>query len=129
MEEEALWDAWKHWMLVQQPRHGSVPIWDLVHQTWRLLGHGLIGSKFPFILLVPVQCIFVDHFSQSQGHGKHVKWGWSFKSKGQCHFSSRETRGVSHTHTPHGLAIYIIKNYWKTKEELWKFKYFIMQKL
>jgi len=33
------------------------------------------------------------------------------------------TRGVSH----HGLAIYI-KKYFKTKEELWKFKYFTMQK-
>ncbi len=34
-----------------------------------------------------------------------------------------ETRGVSHR----GLAIYI-KKYIKAKEELWKFKYFTMQK-
>jgi hypothetical protein len=33
------------------------------------------------------------------------------------------TRGVSH----HGLAIYI-KKYCKAKEELWKLKYFTMQK-
>jgi hypothetical protein len=33
------------------------------------------------------------------------------------------TRGVSHC----GLAIYI-KNYLKAKEELWKLKYFTMQK-
>jgi hypothetical protein len=33
------------------------------------------------------------------------------------------TRHVSH----YGLAIYI-KKYLKAKEELWKFKYFIMQK-
>jgi hypothetical protein len=33
------------------------------------------------------------------------------------------TRGVSHC----GLAIYI-KKYLKAKEELWKFKYFTMQK-
>jgi hypothetical protein len=35
----------------------------------------------------------------------------------------RETRGVSHS----GLAIYI-KKYLKAKEELWKLKYFIVQK-
>jgi hypothetical protein len=36
----------------------------------------------------------------------------------------KKTRGVSHC----GLAIYI-KNYFKAKEEnLWKFKYFTMQK-
>jgi hypothetical protein len=34
------------------------------------------------------------------------------------------TRGVSH----YGLAIYI-KIYLKAKEELWKFKYFTMQKM
>jgi hypothetical protein len=34
-----------------------------------------------------------------------------------------KTRGVSH----YGLAIYI-KKYLKTKEELWKLKYFIVQK-
>jgi len=34
-----------------------------------------------------------------------------------------KTRGVSHC----GLAIYI-KIYFKAKEELWKFKYFTMQK-
>jgi hypothetical protein len=34
-----------------------------------------------------------------------------------------KTRGVSHG----GLAIYILK-YLKAKEELWKLKYFIMQK-
>jgi hypothetical protein len=33
------------------------------------------------------------------------------------------TKGVSH----YGLAIYI-KKYFKAKEELWKFKYFTMQK-
>jgi hypothetical protein len=37
---------------------------------------------------------------------------------------STTTRGVSHC----GLAIYIFKKYSKAKEELWKFKYFIMQK-
>ncbi len=36
---------------------------------------------------------------------------------------TRETRGVSHC----GLAIYI-KKYLKAKEELWKLKYFTMQK-
>jgi hypothetical protein len=35
----------------------------------------------------------------------------------------RETRGVSHC----GLAIYI-KKYLKAKEDLWKLKYFTMQK-
>jgi hypothetical protein len=35
----------------------------------------------------------------------------------------RSTRGVSHS----GLAIYIEK-YLKAKEELWKLKYFTMQK-
>jgi hypothetical protein len=35
-----------------------------------------------------------------------------------------ETRGVSH----HGLALYI-KKYLKAKKELWKLKYFTMQKL
>jgi hypothetical protein len=35
-----------------------------------------------------------------------------------------ETRGESHC----GLAIYI-KTYFKAKEELWKLKYFTMQKL
>jgi hypothetical protein len=34
-----------------------------------------------------------------------------------------EIRGVSH----YGLAIYILK-YFKAKEEIWKFKYFTMQK-
>jgi hypothetical protein len=34
------------------------------------------------------------------------------------------TRGVSHC----GLAVYIKKKYLKAKEELWKFKYFTMQK-
>jgi hypothetical protein len=34
-----------------------------------------------------------------------------------------KTRGLSHC----GLAIYILK-YLKAKEELWKFKYFTMQK-
>jgi len=37
--------------------------------------------------------------------------------------ASKQTRGVSH----YGLAIYI-KKYIKAKEELWKFKYFTMQK-
>jgi len=41
-----------------------------------------------------------------------------------CIFSETpETRGVSHC----GLAIYI-KKYLKAKEELWKIKYFTMQK-
>jgi hypothetical protein len=42
-----------------------------------------------------------------------------------CQLQARtfETRGVSHF----GLAIYI-KKYLKAKEELWKFKYFTMQK-
>jgi hypothetical protein len=36
-----------------------------------------------------------------------------------------KTRGLSHC----GLAIYIfLKRYLKEKEELWKFKYFTMQK-
>jgi hypothetical protein len=34
------------------------------------------------------------------------------------------TRGVSHC----SLAVYIKKKYLKAKEELWKFKYFTMQK-
>jgi len=38
-------------------------------------------------------------------------------------FRSNSTRDVSH----HGLAI-CIKKYLKAKEELWKFKYFTMQK-
>jgi hypothetical protein len=37
--------------------------------------------------------------------------------------SPKKTRGVSHS----GLAIYT-KKYLKAKEELWKFKYFTMQK-
>jgi hypothetical protein len=37
--------------------------------------------------------------------------------------SPYKTRGVSH----YGLSIYI-KKYLKAKEELWKFKYFTMQK-
>jgi hypothetical protein len=37
--------------------------------------------------------------------------------------SSIKTRGLSH----YGLAIYILK-YLKAKGELWKFKYFTMQK-
>ncbi len=37
---------------------------------------------------------------------------------------TRETRGVSHC----GLAIYSSKKYLKAKEELWKLKYFTMQK-
>jgi hypothetical protein len=39
------------------------------------------------------------------------------------HMYATTTRGVSHC----GLAIYI-KNYLKAKEELWKLKYFTMQK-
>jgi hypothetical protein len=35
-----------------------------------------------------------------------------------------KTRGVSHC----GLAIYILKKYLKAKEELWKLKYFTVQK-
>jgi hypothetical protein len=35
-----------------------------------------------------------------------------------------ETRGVSHR----GLAIYILKSILRQKEELWKLKYFTMQK-
>jgi tRNA U34 5-carboxymethylaminomethyl modifying enzyme MnmG/GidA len=35
-----------------------------------------------------------------------------------------KTRGLSH----HGLSIYIKKKYLQAKEELWKFKYFSMQK-
>jgi hypothetical protein len=38
--------------------------------------------------------------------------------------SSTTTRGVSH----YGLAILLLKKYLKAKEELWKLKYFIMQK-
>ncbi len=40
-----------------------------------------------------------------------------------CPTQSKLTRGVSHC----GLAIYI-KKYLNAKEELWKFKYFTMQK-
>jgi hypothetical protein len=48
MEEEALLDSWKHWMLVQPHRHRSVPIWDLMYQMWRPLEPHVIGSEFPF---------------------------------------------------------------------------------
>jgi hypothetical protein len=40
------------------------------------------------------------------------------------HRTSRKTKGMSH----YGLAIYLKKSYLKAKEELWKFKYFTMQK-
>jgi hypothetical protein len=41
------------------------------------------------------------------------------------HTIEKQTRGVSHCG---GLTIYIGKKYLKTKEELWKLKYFTMQK-
>jgi hypothetical protein len=41
----------------------------------------------------------------------------------ELNFFTKQTRGVSHC----GLAIYI-KKYLKAKEELWKLKYFTMQK-
>jgi hypothetical protein len=44
------------------------------------------------------------------------------------HFSymkKKKKQGVGHTHC--GLAIYL-KKYLKAKEELWKLKYFTMQK-
>jgi hypothetical protein len=44
-------------------------------------------------------------------------WSWSVP------LHNTKTRGVSHC----GLAIYI-KKYLKAKEELWKLKYFTMQK-
>jgi hypothetical protein len=52
--------------------------------------------QIPFLSLVQCRVFLFVHFSQSQGHGKHVTWGW-LKSKGRWHFSSRETRGASHT--------------------------------
>jgi hypothetical protein len=45
------------------------------------------------------------------------------KEKTTTSTKQRTTRGVSHC----GLAIYI-KKYHKAKEELWKLKYFTMQK-
>ncbi len=48
------------------------------------------------------------------------QWPWLHDS--MCLTNAKETRGVSHC----GLAINI-KKYLKAKEELWKFKYFIMQ--
>jgi hypothetical protein len=48
---------------------------------------------------------------------------WSSHKHGLILVLSFLTRGVSHC----GLAIYI-KNYIKANEELWKFKYFTMQK-
>jgi hypothetical protein len=41
------------------------------------------------------------------------------------YFPQLNKRGVSHC----GLAIYIKKGILKAKEELWKFKYFTMQKI
>jgi hypothetical protein len=43
--------------------------------------------------------------------------------RSQCDKQTKQTRGVSHC----GLAIYI-KKCLKAKEELWKLKYFTMQK-
>jgi hypothetical protein len=45
------------------------------------------------------------------------------KANNTIHALATTTRGVSHC----GFAIYI-KKYLKAKEELWKFKYFTMQK-
>jgi hypothetical protein len=56
--------------------------------------------------------------------GKHVGIGLMFAKKLKYQiWSQYKTRGVSHC----GLAIYI-KKYLKAKEELWKLKYFTMQK-
>jgi hypothetical protein len=46
------------------------------------------------------------------------------KSALEEHSRNFNNKSVSHC----GLAIYIIKKYLKAKEELWKLKYFTMQK-
>jgi hypothetical protein len=52
---------------------------------------------------------------EQRAHGLGVLWSG--------HIQPKQTRGVSHC----GLVIYI-KMYLKAKEELWKLKYFTMQK-
>jgi hypothetical protein len=60
------------------------------------------------------------------GHSHHVGFAsiiiWMIPYA-QGIYPLKKTRGVSH----YGLAIYI-KKYLKAKEELWKLKYFTMQK-
>jgi hypothetical protein len=68
-------------------------------------------SSFPLSILV-------SSFIGKNGMSKII---WSIWGQ---HIFYMETRGVSHC----GLAIYI-KKYLKAKEELWKFKYFTMQKI
>jgi hypothetical protein len=57
---------------------------------------------------------------------KIANWGKNHKIGGKkIPTSLQKARGVSHT--VGGLAIYM-KNYLNAKEELWKVKYFTMQK-
>ncbi len=63
------------------------------------------------------RCVWAAAAEDTSCSGK-----WAVRERKEAG-SALQTRGVSHC----GLAIYI-KKYLKPKEELWKFKYFTVQK-
>jgi hypothetical protein len=85
-------------------------------RTWWHLGRRHMPTLVDICIYSQLASFWlVVNFSKSS-NAFYMSWYW-------MKLISRKTRGVSHC----GLAIYM-KRYLKAKEELWKLKYFTMQK-
>ncbi len=108
----------------QHQEHPQIPIWFLISMLFNFHWENcsLINSfhtVFQTKLVHP--CSFGEPLKDTKCNTKHEA-PWFGRSRYDKE-KKKKTRGVVH----YGLAI-DIKKYLKVKEELWKFKYFTMQK-